>query len=157
MVTSCGQCRDGAVLRAITLHLLVSSMRPSVDAMHTMLRDGHLIGPQSHLCVRMDASVSVYHPQFWSGSITAETEGGAALVPACLEACVGDVSAGAKAVAMLHAHGQSSREAVLAGGTADPPSFFGCASPFCPLPTSPFPLSMAPWCTSLYSPRGRSP
>eukprot|EP00892_Ulva_mutabilis_P010321 jgi/Ulvmu1/7661/UM038_0090.1 len=128
--------RDGAVLRAITLHLLVSCMRPSVEAMHTMLQDGALIGLQSHLCVRMDSNVSVHHPDFWSGSVVAETPGGAALVPACLQGCVRDVSAGAKAAAVLHAHRRSSSSSAAAAGRRlaaqnqgiDRPPFFRCGT-----------------------------
>jgi len=112
-------------MRAIALHLLVSCMRPSIDAMHTMLREGFLIGPQGHLCMRMDANVSVYHPDFWTSSVTAAAGSGQRVVPACLQACVGDISAGAKAVAILHAYGKGSREAALqSGGVDDPPSFF---------------------------------
>lgn len=122
-------CRDGAVQRAISLHLLVSCMRPSVDSMHTMLREGYLIGPQDHLCARMDSNVHVHHPEFWAAPVTAET-GGRRIVPACLEACIGDVSAGAKAVAILHAYGKGSREAALQSGASHAmPSFFRCAGP----------------------------
>lgn len=112
-------------MRAIMLHLLVSCMRPSIDAMHTMLREGFLIGPQGHLCMKMDANVSEFHPDFWTSSVTAATGSGESVVPACLQACVRDMAAGAKAVAILHAYGKGRREAALqSGGSDDPPSFF---------------------------------
>lgn len=123
-------CRDGTVCRAITLHLLLSCMRPSIDTMHVMLREGELIGPQAHLCIKMDATVSLHHPDFWSSPVAVQTANGARVVPACLAACVSDLSAGAKAAAILRAYGDREEHSALESSHADDtPSFYRCGTP----------------------------
>lgn len=142
--------RSGSVQRAILLHLLTASLRPTLQGMHTLISEGSSCTPQSHLCLRSNLrDVPATSPQFWSESITVSrdtarktpenddsssggntncnsaAEVGRSHVPWCLKDFVEPVTSAAKSVALLREYDRNSRAALLGadGSPAATPVF----------------------------------
>jgi len=97
-------CRVGRTQKGILLHLLLAALKPALDGVEFLLREGTLHDAHAHLFLQFNATVDARSPLFWATACNLRSAGPQALVPRCLQAVAGKVAAAGKAVALLHTH-----------------------------------------------------
>lgn len=96
--------RHGRTQRGILLHLMLATLRPTLEGIDYLLREGALYPEQHHMFLRVDAAADPCSVDFWETACTLCTSGGLQLVPRCLLSIARRVASAGKAVAVLHEH-----------------------------------------------------